>query len=264
VGRLTELRADCAQCFALCCVALPFAHSADFAFDKAGGTPCRHLDGGFGCNIHDRLRPAGMPGCAVFDCFGAGQRIAQVTFGGRDWRADPESARPMFESFADMRVLHELLWYLEDALSWAAAAPLHAELEAAAAETEQLAEAVLQGPDVVGHRTAVAPLLRAASALVRQPAGPDRGGADLAGADLRRVGLSRGSLRGALLIGADLRDADLDRTELLGADLRGADVRGADLREALYVTQVQVAAMRGDGTTQLPSRLERPAHWVAG
>ncbi len=261
---MTELRADCARCFALCCVALPFAHSADFAFDKAAGAPCQHLSAGFDCTIHDRLRPAGMPGCAVFDCFGAGQRVAQVTFGGRDWRTDPESARPMFESFADLRVLHELLWYLTEALAWPAAAPRHGELRAALAETEQLADAVLAGPDVVSHRAAVAPLLRAASELVRRPAGPDRAGADLAGADLRPVRLRRGSLRGALLIGADLRGADLDRTELLGADLRGADVRGADLGRALYVTQAQVAAARGDASTQLPTRVERPAHWPAG
>lgn len=263
MDRLTELRADCARCFALCCVALPFAHSADFAFDKAGGTPCRHLsEADFGCTIHDRLRPAGMPGCAVFDCFGAGQRIAQVTFGGRDWRTDPESARPMFESFADLRVLHELLWYLGEALTWEAARPVHDQLRAATGETEHLAEHVLDGPDVAEHRAAVAPLLRSASELMRRPAGPDRAGADLAGADLRQVDLRRGSLRGALLIGADLRGADLDRTELLGTDLRGADVRGADLSHALYATQAQVAAMRGDASTQLPPRLERPPHWA--
>jgi hypothetical protein len=261
---MTELRADCAQCFALCCVALPFAHSADFAFDKAGGAPCRHLDGRFGCTIHGELRPAGMVGCTVFDCFGAGQRIAQVTFRGRDWRADPESARPMFESFADMRVLHELLWYLEEALTWAAARPLAGQLRAATAETEHLAAHVLDGPDVGSHRAAVAPLLRAASELVRNPAGPDRAGADLAGADLRLAGLRGGSLRGALLIGADLRGADLTHTELLGADLRGADLRAADLSRALYVTRVQLNAARGDAATRLPSRLDAPPHWDAG
>lgn len=29
-----EVRADCSRCFGLCCVALPFARSADFAVDK--------------------------------------------------------------------------------------------------------------------------------------------------------------------------------------------------------------------------------------
>ncbi|MDR3081083.1 MAG: pentapeptide repeat-containing protein, partial [Streptomyces sp.] len=39
----SDLRADCSSCFALCCVALPFAASADFAIDKAAGTPCPNL-----------------------------------------------------------------------------------------------------------------------------------------------------------------------------------------------------------------------------
>ncbi|MFD2352498.1 hypothetical protein ACFSTC_29280 [Nonomuraea ferruginea] len=30
-----ELKADCASCSGLCCVALPFSRSADFAVDKA-------------------------------------------------------------------------------------------------------------------------------------------------------------------------------------------------------------------------------------
>lgn len=34
----SSLQADCARCFGLCCVALPYARSADFAFDKDGGT----------------------------------------------------------------------------------------------------------------------------------------------------------------------------------------------------------------------------------
>ena len=32
-----DLKADCASCFGLCCVALPFAASADFAIDKDAG-----------------------------------------------------------------------------------------------------------------------------------------------------------------------------------------------------------------------------------
>ena len=36
--RTDELQADCAHCFGLCCVALPFARSADFAVDKPAGT----------------------------------------------------------------------------------------------------------------------------------------------------------------------------------------------------------------------------------
>ena len=34
---------DCENCFGLCCVALSFTASSDFAFDKEEGVPCRNL-----------------------------------------------------------------------------------------------------------------------------------------------------------------------------------------------------------------------------
>ena len=37
--QLIDLSGDCARCFGLCCVALPFTASADFARDKPAGTP---------------------------------------------------------------------------------------------------------------------------------------------------------------------------------------------------------------------------------
>ncbi|HQR27220.1 MAG TPA: pentapeptide repeat-containing protein, partial [Nocardioides sp.] len=71
------------------------------------------------------------------------------------------------------------------------------------------------------------------------------------------------SHRGALLMAADLRGRDLAGADLLGADLRDADVRGADLSTALFLTQPQVNATRGDAGTLLPDRLVRPALWEA-
>lgn len=37
------LRADCANCFGLCCVALPFTASADSTADKEPREPCTDL-----------------------------------------------------------------------------------------------------------------------------------------------------------------------------------------------------------------------------
>src|SRR5689334_3344752 len=140
-----ELRADCSRCTGLCCVALPLTRSADFAIDKAAGVPCRHLAGDFRCRIHDRLRPAGFPGCEVFDCFGAGQRVVQDVYPGRHWR---DAGPAMFDAFAGLRVLHELLWHLGEARTWPAAAPLHRELHDALAATEALADKIIEHPDV--------------------------------------------------------------------------------------------------------------------
>jgi len=260
-----RLRADCARCFALCCVAPAFAASTDFAIDKPAGVPCPNLLPDFRCGIHDGLRGRGFSGCAVYDCFGAGQQVAQVTFGGRDWRRAPETAPRMFAVFAVMRQLHELLWYLTEALALPAARPVHAELRAALDTTEGLTNGTpdaLLALDVAGHRHAVNVLLRRASDLAR--AGQrrlDRGGADLAGADLRRADLRGASLRGACLIRADLRGADLGLADLTGADLRGADLADADLSGALFVTQSQLDAAHGDAATRLPGSRRRPAHW---
>jgi uncharacterized protein YjbI with pentapeptide repeats len=262
------LRADCEQCAGLCCVAPAFSASADFAIDKAAGQPCPHLGADDRCGIHADLRDRGFPGCAVYDCFGAGQRVTQGVFAGIDWRASPDLATGMFLAFSIMRQLHELLWYLAEALDLATTRPLHAELRAARDETGRLAggdAAALQALDVTAHRLAVNALLLRASGLARAAsAGPalDRRGADLIGTDQRAVDLRGAVLRGAQLLAADLRGVDLALADLTGADLRGADVRGADLRTALFVTQSQVDSARGDGRTRLPPRLDRPAHWA--
>lgn len=257
------LHADCANCFALCCVALPFTRSADFAIDKPVGVPCRNLDA-FACSIHDRLPVAGFPGCAAYDCFGAGQRIAQQTFDGRDWRAHPDLAQPMFAAFTTMRHLHELLWYIRSALEWQEAGPVHPDLRTARADVEYAADrsaADLAGTDVNRLRGTIAPLLRRASSLVRGDGGVDRSGVDLSGVDLRNAHLRDADLRNARLLGADLRNQDLGRADLLGADLRNADIRGANLSTTLYLTQSQLAA-RGDTATTIPNALRRPLHWT--
>ena len=262
------LRADCAQCVGLCCVAPAFAASVDFAIDKAAGQPCPHLQADFRCEIHARLRDRGFRGCAVYDCFGAGQRVSQAVVAGAGWWADPDIAPGLLTSFAIVRQLHELLWYLAEALDLPATRPLHPELRAARDQTESLAggnAAALAALDVAAHRQAVNALLRRASGLARAASpGPalDHRGADLIGADLRAVDLRGADLRGAHLIAADLRGADLALADLTGADLRDADLAGADLRDALFVVQTQVDSTRGDRRARLPPSLRRPTHWA--
>ncbi|MQA82112.1 MAG: pentapeptide repeat-containing protein [Streptosporangiales bacterium] len=264
----TELRADCANCAGLCCVASAFSRSADFAIDKEAGQPCPHLREDFRCGIHGELRQRGFAGCTVYDCFGAGQQVTQVTFGGRDWRGSPEIGARMFEVFGVMRQLHELLWYLSEALTLSPARSVHVELRAALGDVARL---TLEDPDtlaaldVAARRRDIAVLLRRASALTRDGVGrrrADHAGADLVGKDLRRADLHGADLRGAYLIGAGLEGADLRRADLLGADLRGARLAGADLTGALFLLQSQLDAATGDTTTTLPAAHTRPAHWL--
>ncbi|NJP48718.1 pentapeptide repeat-containing protein [Streptomyces sp. SBST2-5] len=263
-----DLSGDCAQCFGLCCVALPFARSSGFAADKPAGTPCRNLEKDHRCRIHARLRQEGYGGCTVYDCFGAGQKVSQVTFGGRDWRGGPdEHARRMFEVFPVVRQLQELLWYLTEAVSLPAARPLRDELRVTLQETERLAllpPQELAALDAEAHRQHVGALLLRVSDLARSSLRGrrrDRRGADLPGARLGGADLRGVSLRGACLIAADLTGADLRGADLLGADLRDTDLTDADLTGALFLTQPQVNAARGNEGTRLPASLRRPAHW---
>jgi len=251
-----ELRADCERCFSLCCVVPAISRSADFAIDKPAGQPCPNLTPtAFNCSIHDRLRQKGFGGCAAYDCFGAGQHVAQGTFGGRDWRQAPELAGPMFTAFGIMRQLHELAWYLRSAVELRLGDPLAAELTKALgriARHTELGPAELATLDTGALRDKVNPLLLRASELARSrtgPLGPDLRGADLIGRDLTGQDLRRASLRGAQVIGARLRNADLRLADLTGADLRGADLTGANLRDALFLTQSQLdsAAHPPDG-----------------
>ena len=262
-----DLRADCTRCFALCCVVPAFTRSADFAIDKPANQPCPNLQPDFRCGIHTDLRPRGFGGCTVYDCFGAGQQASQVTFGGRDWRQHPELKTQMSRVFPVLRQLHELLWYLTAALALPAAAPRHDDLRQAIAATRALTAktpAELETLDSGSHRDHVNDLLVSVSQLVRsQVPGrrPDHRGADLIGARLAGTDLRGASLRGALLVGADLRRADLALADLTGADLRAADLRGTRLTGALFLTQSQLDAARGDAATKLPALLTRPAHW---
>src|ERR1019366_8595741 len=250
-----SLRADCEHCVGLCCVAPAFSASADFAIDKDAGQACPHLRPEFRCGIHARLRQRGFPGCAVYDCFGAGQKVSQVTFAGQDWRQAPRIAQQMFEVFTIMRQLHELLWYLAEALTLEPARPLHEELGRALDETERLTLArpeALMELDVAAHRDGVNALLVRTSELARAAGRPH---SDLGHGDLK-------DLRGADLIGADLRRADLRSADLTGADFRGADLGGADLTRSIFLIQSQLEAAKGDHGTQLPPVLTRPAHWL--
>ena len=268
-----QLRADCENCFGLCCVALPYAKSADFAFDKDGGTPCSNLQSDYRCGIHENLRAKGYKGCTVYECFGAGQKVSQLTYDGNDWRNNPESAKEMFDVFPIMQQLHEMLCYLNEALNLEDAQPLHRELQTAFEDMEYLTQ---QSPksimdlNVPAHREIVNDLLLRTSELVRAKVSFKRNkkkpnkigrGSDLIGAKLRDADLRGANLRGALLIASDLREADMRVTDLIGADFRDADLSGADLTGSFFITQAQINSAKGDTKTKLPHPLRIPDHW---
>ncbi|WP_240641005.1 pentapeptide repeat-containing protein [Nocardioides ferulae] len=213
--------------------------------------------------MHDQLNDIGMRGCTIFECFGAGQQVTQVTYAGEGLGADPERDRQRFAVFAVLRAVHEMRWLLAEAprLPPAGAEESRA-WQRRLAELAQAAPETVLSTDLAAIRSAVGELLRTASRGARSRRGADLAGADLLGADLRARDLRDADLRGALLVAADLRGSDLTNADLLGADLRDADLRAADASRALFLTQPQVNATRGDGATRLPSALDRPVGWT--
>jgi hypothetical protein len=252
----SALRADCGSCAGLCCVVPAFTVSADFAIDKPSGVACPNLASeDFGCTIHSELSERGFPGCTVYDCFGAGQRVVQEHFGGRTWRDDPDVRADLFATFEVVERLHELLWYLEDAADRRLPRALREEVEGLRTAVESAAAAPSED-DVVPLQLRADSLLGEVSGAVRR-GGRDLRGQDLVEHDLRDHDLTNANLRGTLLLGADLRGVDLTGADVLGADLRAADLRGADLRRSLFLTRLQLRAGRTDETTLVP-------RWAAG
>ncbi|MEV4259170.1 pentapeptide repeat-containing protein, partial [Spirillospora sp. NPDC049652] len=202
-----DLRADCASCFGLCCVTLPFTRSSDFALTKPAGRPCVNLAADHRCSIHSRLKQSGFTGCTVYECLGAGQKLSQHTFGGRDWRTHPDLVPLMTAAYPRMRHLHELLWHLHHAAALPPAAPVRARIADTIATLDALshqdADALLAA-DLPALHAAAADLLRTASDLTRRHHNPrprDHHHGDLSGRKLRRADLRAADLRGALLIG---------------------------------------------------------------
>lgn len=259
------LMSDCTNCFGLCCVALPFAKSADFPLSKDGGEPCRNLCSDNRCKIHDHLREKGFRGCVSYECFGAGQHVSQVIYKGNDWRNNSERASEMFTVFPLIQQLHEMLWYLEQALSLKETHSFHSSLQDMYYETlrltEKAPEEILE-LDIGAHRSKVIQLLLKTSEVYRKNHPKKRNkrvdyvGANLKGADLRGF-----SFRGTLMIAADLSHADLKKADFIGADLRDADLSNANLTGALFLTQSQLNSAKGNAYTKIPDYLKSPDHW---
>lgn len=266
-----HLQTDCSQCFGLCCIALPYAKSADFPCDKPGGTPCRYLQQDYRCGIHASLRKRGYKGCTVYDCFGAGERVSKLTFAGISWREDSSSADQMLAVFPVMQQLHEMISYLREILSLKKLSSIYETARQSLTCLEHFAgqppEALLV-LDLTTVREKVNGVFFEASRLVRgnrlmseksvSTTSPRK---DFSGANLKNKMWSGSNLRGFILIAANLENADLRESDMIGADLRDANLRGTDLRGCLFLTQMQINSATGDSRTKLPSGLRVPEHW---
>src|SRR5215204_3358633 len=79
--------------------------------------------------------------------------------------------------------------------------------------------------------------------------------------NLRGVNLADADLEYISLKGSNLSYSHLVNTNLSNADLSDADLNHAELQTARGLTQEQIDEAKGDGRTQLPDDLQRPANW---
>jgi uncharacterized protein YjbI with pentapeptide repeats len=266
-----ELRVNCEKCFGLCCIALFFSASDGFPINKAAGKPCINLKEDFTCSVHKNLRNKGLKGCTSYDCFGAGQKLAQVTYNGQDWRKSPQISNEMFDAFIVMRQLHEMLWYLSQAFILQSNQSIQDDIRTLIHNTEELTlldAASLLALDIETHRTKVNLFLKCTSEFIRNKfksskinnsKSPNR--FDYFGADLRKTNLRGADLRGTCLIAANLSGVDLNGADFIGADLRDTNFSGADLTNSIFLTQAQINTAKGDFNTKLPKMLVRPSYW---
>lgn len=102
-----SFRGDCGRCVGLCCVALAFDRGPLFAIDKPAGQACPNLGPDCRCTIHAQRAAQGFAGCALYDCFGAGQLTTSL-FSSLDWRDSDAARRQMLRAFALLRDIQQL------------------------------------------------------------------------------------------------------------------------------------------------------------
>lgn len=262
-----DLKIDCENCFGFCCVALYFSKVDGFPKDKRSGEPCINLNLDFTCKVHKDLRTKGLKGCTSYDCFGAGQKVAKITYDGINWRESPELAEEMFNVFLVMRQLHEMLWYLSMVCSLEKEEKLRSMSNVIIEETIEMTllkpeELLKLNIDV--HREKVNEVLRKASNEVRNRfvgKNNKKLSKNYIGKNLKNVDLRGADLSGALLIAADFSNNDLSGVNLIGADMRDTNIRGANLENSVFITQQQVNTASGDANTKLPASLTIPKYW---
>lgn len=270
-----NIKIDCKKCFGFCCVALYFSKSDGFPINKESGKPCINLQRDFKCSMHSDLRKNGLKGCTTYDCFGAGQKVAQGTYNGESWAATPELSKEMFDVFLIMRQLHEMLWYLTQSFVMIESCNLKEKIKLIIDETidfTELSPKSILKIDVEGHRNRVNEILKQASKekqqkifQLKQPTDKNKkvlsSGYNFIGANLTKTNLIGANFAGALLIAANLKNTDLSGANFIGADLRDTDLRGADLEYSIFLTQQQVNSAKGNASTKLPRELVTPSYW---
>lgn len=267
---INSLKSDCKNCFGYCCTALYFSKTDGFPVDKPPGTPCPNLDTNFLCKVHKNLKANGFKGCLSYECYGAGQKVAMVTYKGMDWRLSPNDSKEMFQAFVVIHQLHQMALHLISGLNINidnvdeyTIALLNETIDLTYLDAASILklDLLLHGKKVYEHLIKTSEVFRKKHRGEKPPLKYKKtlgGSLDLIGKDLRKVDLSYENLRYSYLIAANLSNCNLKGTDFTFADLRDTNIRGADLSESLFLTQMQINSAIGDSKTKLPKFIERP------
>lgn len=240
---MATLRIDCGECSGLCCVALYCTKTDGFPENKKAGIPCKHLLPDFRCDMHAALAGKNMKGCLAYDCFGAGQKVTKICYPKENWKKNPEKAEEIFRVFLAVYQLHQMAWFLVEALNLSEEQEQRAEIKELVLLNQKMTslppEEIL-GLEIETYKARVNPVLK------QMVANASHHGTDY-------------SMK--TMIGANLRSLNLIRGIFLGTDLRGANVKDIDLSSCIFLTQMQINSAAGNSGTKLPASLSRPAHW---
>ena len=241
---------------------MPFSRASGFGVNKASGAPVPPPRARRPVR-HPRHPARGrLAGVTVFDCFGAGQQVSQVTYGGVSWR-EHDDLGEMAAVLSVMRQLHEMLAHLDRGRAAARpGVPRRPPRPARRAARRRRRTSCWPS-------TSTSCATRSATCWRGQRARAGRwaGRIDLA---RRRPGRQGPARHRPARRGAARRPADRRRPARRGPH-RGRPARRGrarhrrarrDLAGALFLTQPQLNAMRGDAATRLPGGLARPGHWA--
>ena len=256
------LQIDCKKCSGLCCVALYCMKSDGFPENKQAGVPCKHLTTDFCCDIHPLLAAKKMKGCLAYDCFGAGQKVTQSCYDNEDWKTNPDKADEIFRVFMKVFQLHQIAWYLLEALSLVSDDRTKDEIDALLAENIQMtATTEILVIDIASYKMRADQALKKVSDQVAADSSDGTNGKDYFGKNFKGANLDGRDFSMALMIAANLKGCSLKKTNFLGADMRDANIKDTDLSGCVFLTQMQINAAQGNAKTKLPANLSRPFSW---
>ena len=263
-----SMKSDCAKCSGLCCVALFCSKIDGFPEDKTAGKPCHNLQKDYRCKIHEELERRNLRGCTGYDCFGAGQQVTQVIYAGQTWRDSPIQAEEIFQVFLVVIQLHQMCYFLKEAVTLIPAKTLKSDISRLIKRNEEMCR---QSPsdilktDIESYRDEVNCLLKEVCNLLQNHLLVDKRKCptDFLGKNFKNRNMQGYDFNTKLLIAADFEGCNFRGTTFLGADTRDTNFSNADLGEAVFLSQGQVNAARGNRNTKLPKHLDYPVTWQA-